>query len=534
MSTTRPGANIRNQLGRLTRYVGRLTRYVGRITPYVARGVRRITPYVGRLTVRRGKPPAGARMRTVAALAAGLTILGPLVLTDGDDVSAAPVGSATATRPRPDVVLILTDDQRTDSLLGMSSVRRLLVDRGTRFTQAHVPNSLCCPSRATILTGRYSHDTGVWRNFGRNGGWRAFHRRGYERRTVAVALQAAGYRTAILGKYLNAFDQNAPRSYRPPGWNWFEPFRGALQAGTYYNFRLGSASHVFGQGSQNYSTDVLASQAVDFIWSTPQDRSLFLYVAPFAPHAPALAAPRDIGALDGELPSYRPRSNAVAPDDPPFWLAGRKPVPQPVIDQVRQGRAESLLAVDDTVAAIVAALEHSHRLRDTLLVFTSDNGYLTGEHRLLGKSVPYEPATSVPLVIRWDGHVKAGRVDRRLTGNIDLAATIADAAGVPMRTEGSSLLGATRRNGTLLEAAADNLVRRRPYFVNRRPAYCGWRTRGWLFVRYATGEEELYSRRQDPDELHNLAGYPAYGGRLAALRAHARAACRPTPPAFHW
>ena len=135
-------------------------------------------------------------------------MLGPLVLTGADD--AAPVSVGALTRTNPDVVVILTDDQRTDTLLSMPSVRRLLVDRGTRFTEAHVPNSLCCPSRSTILTGLYSHDTGVWTNGGPNGGWLAFVKHGNEKRTIAVNLQRAGYRTALIGKYLNAYGHYAP------------------------------------------------------------------------------------------------------------------------------------------------------------------------------------------------------------------------------------------------------------------------------------------------------------------------------------
>ena len=184
------------------------------------------------------------------------------------------------------------------------------------------------------------------------------------------------------------------------------------------------------------------------------------------------------------------------------------------------------MAVDDAVAAIVAALQHSGRLRDTMIVFMSDNGYLNGEHRIIGKNVPYEEATSIPLVIRWDGRVRAGAVDARLTNNVDIAATIADAAGATMTTDGQSLLGNERRTGLLLEAA---------YAVKyKRPAYCGWRDDDWLFAHYTTGEEELYSVRNDPQELHNLAADPGQSAVLARLRAVTKTACNPVPPTFHW
>jgi arylsulfatase A-like enzyme len=156
----------------------------------------------------------------------------------------------------------------------------------------------------------------------------------------------------------------------------------------------------------------------------------------------------------------------------------------------------------------------------------SDNGYLDGEHRIVGKNVPYQDATSIPLVIRWDGKVRAGVVDNRLTGNVDIATTVADAAGATMTTDGQSLLGNGRRTGLLLEAAYAEKY--------RRPAYCGWRDDDWLFAHYASGEEELYSVRGDPQELHNLAADPGQSTVLASLRAETKKACNPMPPTFHW
>lgn len=480
----------------------------------------------GRLTGSLRSPSGRPRMRLRGAvlLAAAFAMLGPLVLTGGD--GAQPVSIGALTRTNPDVVIILTDDQRSDALLSMPSVRRLLVDEGTRFTEAHVSNSLCCPSRSTILTGLYSHHNGVWTNGGADGGWRQFVKSGDEQRTIAVSLQRAGYRTALIGKYLNQFGREAPPRYTPAGWNDFQAFRVPDYSGAYYNYRLGNSPKFYGLGAENYSTDVLAHRAINFIWSTPRDKSLFLYFAPFAPHSPWLAARRDWGALTGKLPTYRPASSTEPLDGKPAYLQGRPVIPQETVDIARLGQAETLIAVDDAVSAIVAALEHSDRLRDTLIVFMSDNGYLNGDHRILGKNVPYQKATSIPLVIRWDGRVRAGVVDNRLTGNIDIAATLADAAGTTMKTDGQSLLGSQRRNGLLLEAAYSGKL--------LRPPYCGWRDDHWLFVHYLTGEEELYSVPDDPQELRNLASDPAHASVLASLRAQTRSACSPMPPQFHW
>lgn len=490
-------------------------RIVGRLAARLSSAVR--TP---------ARRPGRLRLRAAVVFAAALAVLSPLVLTEADDVSASPVHAVTGARHQPNIVVILTDDQRTDSLLSMPAVRSLLVDRGTRYTHAFIPTSICCPSRSAILTGLYSHDNGVWDNGGQNGGWVTFRRLGNEQRTIAVALQQHGYRTGLIGKYLNNFGRFAPPDYKPPGWNRFEGFRLPEKSGAYYDYHLGQRGGAYGAGTHDYSTDVLATRAVNFIWSTPKQRSLFLYFAPFAPHSPYAPAPRDLGSLKGDLPPYRPASITASVADKPAWVRRLPPVSTSTIDYIRERQAESLMAVDDAVGAIVAALEHSGRLRDTMIVFMSDNGLQTGEHHIVGKSTAYSASTSVPLVIRWDGRVAAGQVDSRIALNVDLAKTITTAAKVPMTTDGMSILGKRTRGGVVLEAAYNSRY--------GRPAYCGWRTKQWMFVHYNSGEEEMYSYRTDPDELTNLAGNPAYAGQLAAMKARAKKACRPMPPNFTW
>ena len=187
---------------------------------------------------------------------------------------------------------------------------------------------------------------------------------------------------------------------------------------------------------------------------------------------------------------------------------------------------QALMAVDEAVAGLVAALADTGRLSNTLIVFASDNGLLWGEHGMLDKNVPYTPATAVPLVLRWDGHVGAGQVDDRLALNIDITATLAAAGLTGMHTDGSDLLTPARRDGFVLEAAADPQL--------RRPPYCGWREADWTFVHYSTGEEELYSLADDPGEVHNLATVPKARDQLDAMRERARAACTPEPPGFDW
>jgi arylsulfatase A-like enzyme len=458
-----------------------------------------------------------------AAALAGLT-LGPLAGRRAVAETASPAGDESAARP-PDVVVILTDDQPARTLAGMPQVQRLLVDHGTTFSNAMVPTSLCCPSRASLLTGRFAHDTGVWSNSRPTGGWWRFHEDGNEDHTLATALAARGYRTGLVGKYFNSFANWSPEGYVPPGWDSFTAFRTTHRSGNYYDYRLSDGTE-HGSGTADYSTDVLAQRAVQFLDSTPTDQPLFLYFAPYAPHAPYLPADRHRNTLRGELPPFT--SAAVTEDvsDKPAWVRALDPVAPWRVRHVQRAQQEALLAVDDAVGDVVDSLERSGRLDNTLIVFLSDNGMLWGEHRIVFKSVAYDSATRVPIVVRWDGRVPAGGVDDRLALNVDVTATIDAVTGSGMETAGASVLGDPQRDGFVLEAPPEPRL--------DRPAYCGWRSDRFTFVHYATGEEELYDEVTDPDELTNLATVPGYRPELDRLRERSRAACDPTPPEFGW
>jgi N-acetylglucosamine-6-sulfatase len=460
----------------------------------------------------------------VAPRAVAEVEVAPAAQPGPDAAPADPAGGDRDQGP-PDVVVVLTDDQPARTLAGMPQVQRLLVERGTTFGNAMVPTSLCCPSRASLLTGQFAHDTGVWSNSRPTGGWWRFHEDRNEERTLATALAARGYRTGLVGKYFNSFANWSPEGYTPPGWDSFTSFRTTHRSGAYYDYRLSDGTE-HGSTPGDYSTDVLAQRAVQFLDSTPAGQPLFLYFAPYAPHAPYEPAERHRDTLRGDLTPYS--SAAVTEDvsDKPAWVRALDPVSSWRVRHVQHGQQESLLAVDDAVGAIVDSLERSGRLDNTLIVFMSDNGMLWGEHRVLFKSVPYDSATRVPMVVRWDGLVPAGGVDDRLALNVDVTATIASMTGATMDTAGASLLGPERRDGFVLEAPPEPRL--------DRPAYCGWRSQRWTFVHYATGEEELYDEVADPEELTNLAGVSGYRGELARFRAKARAACDPTPPDFGW
>jgi arylsulfatase A-like enzyme len=470
--------------------------------------------------------------RRLGLVVPAVLVLAALALGTPVEVGAAPALS-TATPPpvtapatKPNVVLILTDDQRFDTLSGMPNVRRLLAAQGTTYTRAMVPTSLCCPSRATILTGLYAHSSRLFGNGDvggpRYGGWRRFHRLGLEKRTLGPALRAAGYRTALIGKYLNFFGRYSPDGYRPPGWDTFAALMSSH--GSYYAYHLSDGTY-HGLEPQDYSTDVLASRATDFIASTPVDQPLFLYFAPFGPHAPYTPAPRDIGTLDGKLTPFTAPTLHQRLRTMPGWMQNRRHFTQAEVDQTRQPQLEALMSIDDAVGSIVQSLQQGNRDRDTLFVFMSDNGYFWGEHTIIGKDSPYDASTRIPMVIRWDGHTPPGSTSGRIVLNVDIARTIAEATGASMQTDGLDILGDKTRKGFVLEAMDG---------YNYRPAYCGWRTKNRMFVQWNTGEQELYDYRLDPAERTNLAHRKSWRPVKKALRAKAFAACRPLPPHFHW
>ncbi|MDQ3890268.1 MAG: sulfatase-like hydrolase/transferase [Actinomycetota bacterium] len=430
---------------------------------------------------------------------------------------------------RPSIVLVLTDDQRWDTLSPdvLPTVERELVARGVSFRNAFVPNPLCCPSRASILTGKYSHSTGVYTNRAPHGGVRAFDASS----TIATWLHRAGYRTALVGKYLNQYRGTAV----PPGWDYWNVFAGRPGYYDYslsYADRRGEAPVILEHGSDpgDYSTDVLGDDAASFIRSTTGP--LFLFYAPFAPHTAAgagmaIPAPRHVGALAGRpAPRWAPSYNESDVADKPAYIRSLPFRTDENVDRFRQAQLESLLAVDDAVAEIIAALRQSGRLRNTIIAFTSDNGFLWGEHRWMGKIVPYDESIRVPLVVRYDALTSTPASDGHLVLNVDLAETFAELARTSAPgAEGRSLLPLLRR---------DRVRWRRNFVLESMqepvPAYCGVRSRRYAYVEYRTGEEELYELVRDPLQLESRARDGDRRKMVVELRLRTRALCDPPPP----
>ena len=443
----------------------------------------------------------------------------------GDSTTRA----ATAATTTPNVLLIVTDDQRYDTLWAMPNVRRLLGARGVTFTNAVVSNPLCCPSRATIFTGTYSHTNDVWRNGPPHGGFPSFD----DSATLATTLDAAGYRTGIFGKYLNLYRRAAP-DYVPPGWDrWF-----VFDSPAYYGYKVidGRSFRSFGRRPADYSTTVLADEAISFIEEGAGP--FFAYFAPYAPHGPSTPGPSDERAPMGKRVAPDASFNEADVSDKPAWARSLRllgPSRIAAMHEAHRDHLRSLLEVDRSVGRLVDALIERGELRNTIIVFTSDNGLAFGEHRWSAKRIPYEESIRVPLIVRYDG--LGTPVDVRssaLVANIDIAPTIAQLTGVALRrTDGVSLVpqlrdprSAMARQGVLLEHLAKK--------NDRVPSYCGLRTSRHTYVRYATGEEELYNLDRDPFQLEDRSDRRSARDALQRLRRQTRSLCGAGPPDPAW
>jgi arylsulfatase A-like enzyme len=446
----------------------------------------------------------------------GLVRLSPRVLLA--TAGAAFALFASSASAAPNVVLVLTDDQRWDTLSAMPTVESELVGKGVTFTNAFVVNPLCCPSRATILTGLYSHTTRVYKNgqFGRFD----------DSSTIATRLRHAGYRTAFLGKYLNSYRG----TYVPPGWTYWSAFTPANVASFFdYELNIDGTITPFGSAPGDYSTDVLATQTEDFIRSA--NGPFFLVLSTYAPHPPATPAPRHGGAFPGLAPWRPPSYDEADVSDKPGYVATSGPIPdRGALDQFRRSQLQSLLAVDDAVARTLDVLEDTGQLANTVVMFMSDNGFLWGEHRLTGKQAPYEESIRVPLVVRYDAEVAAPRTDSRLVANVDIAPTIAHLAGVAR----SGMQGRTLRpllRGVPTGWRTELLVESARSGPNTSiPGYCAVRGRRFVYVVYETHEQELYDLATDPAQLTNRVREPGMHARRSRLRSLLLGLCNPPPP----
>lgn len=494
--------------------------------------------------------PRDTRVRARAALAAALALLAVAA-------GALRAGAAEGASTQKNVVFILTDDMTATELAGMPNVESLIAGQGTSFNRAYVSFPLCCPSRATMISGQYMHNHGVHGNFPPNGGWPRF--RSHESNDLPVWLHQDGYHNVHIGKYMNGYAAMDGSLPVPAGWD--EWYGKVSEDALYFNYQLiektgeGATPRITFYGDQplDYQTDVFSHRAVDFVRdSAPANQPFLLNLWFNSPHGPFNPAPRDLFRLAGTPLPKLPAFNEKDVSDKPKWFRrqARKRLNRAQIKLIANERLrqqEQLLSVDESVGELVQQLRAQDMLDDTYIVFASDNGFFRGEHRIAsGKYLPYDPASKVPLLIRGPG-IPAGGVSDELVWNGDIAQTILQIAGgsEDPALDGRSLLpyaenpalrstrpvlleGDTGPGGTGAESAQTSAARAREARVgvlgkkgvknleqepdaiksaantDSAPAFRSIRTDRYEYTIYANGQTEFYDMKRDPAQLNSL------------------------------
>jgi N-acetylglucosamine-6-sulfatase len=444
-----------------------------------------------------------------AALVAGFA----LAALQGGDAARAGAGATTGAVPeRPNILLIVSDDQAwsTFNRSLMPNVHRELVDEGVLFTRGYLNTPLCCPSRAQIMTGLYAGHTGVDHN-----SVRLF------RPTIIHALKGLGYRTMLAGKFMN----NTPCTPRPEFDEWV--CTGDVKA--HYTM-VDPEMNVNGTWTtfDGYTTDIQADMVANFIASTPAEQPFFVMHTPTTPHLPA----NDDRCSSLPVEPLRDASfdEETRTSGKPRWVQ-RPPLTTSEIGTVtRQHRfmTQAVSCLDSSLGRIFDAL--GARKDNTLVFYLSDNGYLYGQHRRWEKVVPYEESIRVPFIVRYPALFGGPVVSDALVQNVDIAATIADVVGIDWRADGRSLLPVlTFRKNSVRDSLLIEHCQATTYPCPGNdvgnlwgqlvvPSYLGVVTPMAKYVEYITGEEELYVLRNDPAELDNVAGEPAYERLKGFLR----------------
>jgi arylsulfatase A-like enzyme len=397
-------------------------------------------------------------------------------------------GSNLATKPN--VLIIVTDDQRIGSLGVMPQTRRYLVDGGTNFKQAFVTTPLCCPSRSSIFSGRYAHNHGVVNN------GPGLAESLNQESLVQFYLHRAGYLTGLFGKYLNKWRT----TQAPPN---FDDYAFFSEGEPYFR---GNWNHDGTLVSPPlYSTTYINTLAQEFVRTAEKtdDQPWFLYLATAAPHGPSIADRRyrhaPVPPWSGE-PAVSEKDRS---DKPPYVRQDHASLAHGRL--IRERQLHTLMSVDDMVGQLLDLLRSLGEERRTLVFFISDNGIVWGDHGLRGKIVPYTPSIQVPMMMMWPGHVPAGENDNALVANIDIAPTILDAAGLspdqPM--DGHSLLRGTPQRKSLLT----EYTFMPQYNV---PTWASLRTKSFQYIEEYNPEgtqvrfREYYDLTADPWQLDNL------------------------------
>ena len=404
---------------------------------------------------------------------------GEIVLPGADDASSTDEPS------KPNVLLVITDDQRANGTLQvMPYVRRLFWDEGIRFTQAVATTPLCCPSRSSMFSGRYAHSHGVRTNYVTD--------RLEQSKTLQAILQRAGYRTAVAGKYLNRW----PPDVDPPHFDrWAIPLEVGYRE-IPFNVE-GELETIVG-----YTNDFVRTKALEYLDGFERDDETPWLLVVGTPAAHALYEPEP-RYMDAELPPWhgnRATHEKDLSDKPPFIARADE---RYGARRVHRLQLRTLMSADDLVGSLFDRMEQHDETGDTLAVFVSDNGQLWGDHGVTGKRAPYLGSVRVPLMVRLPAGGEAGTADPRLAATLDVAPTVLDVAGLrrPPWMEGRSLLGQHERDRVLLEHWGD--------LDTSIPDWASTLTDRYQYVEYygPTGRvsfREFYDLRRDPWQLENV------------------------------
>jgi arylsulfatase A-like enzyme len=409
----------------------------------------------------------------------------------GATLAALAVSSGGATPP-PNILFIVTDDQRADGTMDvMPQTLQWFANGGTTFPNAYATTTSCCPSRASIFTGKYTHNHNVRTNDASQNMDPRF--------TMQHYLKTNGYATALYGKYFNAWNLNRnPADFD----NWAIWVQG-------YGPPIRMNEQGVVKSVSKYATTYVSDAGVNFIQNQENNDSQpwFMELAVTAPHSPFQP---DTAYANAPTPPYNPKPSYFEPDrsDKPPEIQARKDNEATVLsDRIQQLR--TLMSVDDMVGRVMQTLEATGEASNTIAVFVSDNGYSWGEHGLEAKGEPYTESVKIPMYLRWPGHVAAGATDNRLVANLDLPETALDAAGVtptvPM--DGHSLLSGYSRDHLLLDLygdLGDSVGKQRAWasLVSPTYQYTRWYTHGTN--ESATRFAEYYDEVNDPYQLTNL------------------------------
>ncbi len=456
---------------------------------------------------------------------------------------------ASAVDVRPNIVLIMADDldARLNTLDYTPHIRTVLQQQGMTFENALVPVSLCCPSRVSLLRGQYVHNHQVLSNGPPDGGFQKATELNLEQTTIATVLQDAGYRTALMGKYLNGYPFTDALTYIPPGWNeFYSPSSDAAYFGFNYTLNANGTLVSYGAAPEDYMTDVLSRTAVNFITRTAgAGAPLFLSINTYAPHGPSTPAPRHSALFTDVIAPRTPSFNEADMSDKPPLISTLPLLTATQIaelDVKYRLRLRSMQAVDEMVAGVIDALASTGILSNTYIIFTSDNGYHMGQHRLpAGKYTNYEEDLRVPLIVRGPG-VPVSQTSEALVSTIDLLPTFAEIGQttIPTFADGRSLLpllsgsspawrlvffleqypfssqfdDPTLRRGLLepdepdqtwkaMEAPDSACLKT----TDPKPIYTGLRGVRYKYVEHHACDLEIYDLQTDPNEMNNLIGF---------------------------